>query len=370
MKKTSYFYLIFFLFLWSCQLQENRPMTACGVHINYDAVQNGDFELNDVTYIPLETNDRSLLGDINKVLFKNGKIYVLDKNGNSGVYIFDQAGHFLSAINKQGEAPDEYIELMDMDVDHEGNVYIADNARMNLMKYDPTHSKLQETIHVGKHFFEFAWLKENSFLLRDVFGPDGLEMKLAHFDATSQSLVPLIKKNTTSVNEMSIMKCSKHYLYRSNDQIYYNNRFTPYIYSLSEEGKIIPAYTISSDSYIQEDELKNLENNPMKFIQETTYIKDIISLYENDQYFICSPFINPSADYLLIPKKSPDTTRKINLMYKKEFTGASPIVGVCNNQFVVLLNPTNIPEEIRNNNPILNTLGEDANFVLMLFTIQ
>ena len=262
MKKTSYFYLIFFLFLWSCQLQENRPMTACGVHINYDAVQNGDFELNDVTYIPLETNDRSLLGDINKVLFKNGKIYVLDKNGNNGVYIFDQAGHFLSAINKQGEAPDEYIELMDMDVDHEGNVYIADNARMNLMKYDPTHSKLQETIHVGKHFFEFAWLKENSFLLRDVFGPDGLEMKLAHFDATSQSLVPLIKKNTTSVNEMSIMKCSKHYLYRSNDQIYYNNRFTPYIYSLSEEGKIIPAYTISSDSYIQEDELKNLENNP------------------------------------------------------------------------------------------------------------
>ena len=57
-------------------------------------------------------------------------------------------------------------------------------------------------------------------------------------------------------------------------------------------------------------------------------------------------------------------------MDKKEFTGASPIVGVCNNQFVVLLNPTNIPEEIRNNNPILNTLGEDANFVLMLFTIQ
>ena len=300
MRKIIYIYLIPYLLLLSCQNTTYQEQVQC---IDYDNLSNGDFIIKEIEYVPLETTDQSLLGSIKKVLFKNNKFYILDTSENNGVYIFDRKGRFLSAINKQGEAPDEYIELMDMDVDNEGNVYIADNARMNLLKYNPSNSELQEIIHTGLHFFEFACLDSHSFLLRDVFDPKEAKAKLAYYDATSKKLEPILKSQTSAINEMSIMKCSKHYLYRSGNQIYYNERFTPEIYSLSTEGKLTSAYSIHSDSYIQEDELKGMENKPLKFIQETTHIKDITCLYENETYFICAPFIVPSSKYVLIPKE-------------------------------------------------------------------
>lgn len=219
MRKIIYIYLIPYLLLLSCQNTTYQEQVQC---IDYDNLSNGDFIIKDIEYVPLETADQSLLGNIKKVLFKNNKFYILDTSENNGVYIFDRKGRFLSAINKQGEAPDEYIELMDMDVDNEGNVYIADNARMNLLKYNPSNSELQEIIHTGLHFFEFACLDSNSFLLRDVFDPKEAKAKLAYYDATSKKLEPILKSQTSAINEMSIMKCSKHYLYRSGNQIYYN----------------------------------------------------------------------------------------------------------------------------------------------------
>lgn len=367
MRKIIYIYLIPYLLLLSCQNTTYQEQVQC---IDYDNLSNGDFIIKDIEYVPLETTDQSLLGSIKKVLFKNNKFYILDTSENNGVYIFDRKGRFLSAINKQGEAPDEYIELMDMDVDNEGNVYIADNARMNLLKYNPSNSELQEIIHTGIHFFEFACLDSHSFLLRDVFDPKEAKAKLANYDATSKKLEPILKSQASAINEMSIMKCSKHYLYRSGNQIYYNERFTPEIYSLSTEGKLTSAYSIHSDSYIQEDELKGMENKPLKFIQETTHIKDITCLYENETYFICAPFIVPSSKYVLIPKESPQQTKIINLTDKKEFIGTSQIEGVAEDKFITILTPANASEEILSKEPLLKSLEDDSNPVLVLFSIQ
>ena len=41
--------------------------------VNYDNVEVGDFVVEDVEYIPLETTDKSLLGRIDKVLYRQNK---------------------------------------------------------------------------------------------------------------------------------------------------------------------------------------------------------------------------------------------------------------------------------------------------------
>ena len=138
----------------ACQSQSSK-IDDNPILIDWDKTSICDFDVENVEYIPLETTDNSLLGSVGKVLFRNNCFYVLDKM-SGGVYVFDRMGKFLSSIVKPGEGPDEYIELMDMDVDREGNVYIADNARMVIQKYRFPEWKLDETFDVGKHYWEFC----------------------------------------------------------------------------------------------------------------------------------------------------------------------------------------------------------------------
>lgn len=354
--------LIYVLCAVGCQSQKS-DMEKTSMTIAWDHLSQGNFNLEDVEYVSLETTDSSLLGGISKVLYKNNRFYVLDKM-SGGVYIFNRKGKFLSSIVKSGEGPDEYIELMDMDVDAEGHVYLADNAGMKIQKYRSPEWKHDETFDVGRHFFEFCCLDDDCFLLKDVFGDE--EMKLAHFDGKTRNLTPLVDKAFASVNEREVMKCSKFNLYRSGEHLYYYERFTPNVYSVSNKGELSKNYTIVSANYIPESDLAGLQNDPMKFLRERKYIKDIVSLYENKDYFVCMPFVTPVATYLLVPKNVALQAQKINLMDKRELVGCGLIEGVADNKFLVVLNPSiegvSLPEE-------LSYLNEDSNPVLLLFSI-
>ena len=367
-KTRSILSTLCFCFLLACAPQEKKKDgNECVV--DFDKATEEQVEIKDIEYIPLETTEVSLLGFVDKVVYKQGKFYVLDRT-NSGVYIFDQTGHFLSSICKPGEGPGEYLELMDMDVDDKGNVYIADNGRKEIICYQEANPERYTILPVNEHFKEFCVLDAHMFLLRDVFGAEGQKIKLALYDANKKSLNTLLEKKDESVNEMGILQCSKHYLYNSNGKIYYNERFTPFIYSISPKGELTKTYSIASRHYIPKEELKGLENKPQLFIQETKYIKDMVSIYENDCYFMCMPFIKPSATYLLVPKKSPQEAKRIDLMEIKELQGISQIEGVVNNRFLTVLNYSEeLPEEVKQH-PQLESVNEESNPILVLFDIN
>ena len=367
MRKFNFLFVSFVLLcMVACQSQKSEVGDS-SIHIDWDNTSLGDFDIENVEYIPLETTDNSLLGSVSKILFRNNRIYVLDKM-SGGVYVFDKTGKFLSSIIKPGEGPDEYVELMDMDVDKEGNVYIADNARMVIKKYRFPEWKHDETFDVGKHYWEFCHLDEDCFLLKDIFGKEGMDMKLAHFDGKNHKVTPLFEKAFSSVNEIDVMKCSKFNFYRSGEQLYYYERFTPNIYSVSGEGKLTKVYTIESLNYISEEDLKGLQREPMKFLKERKYIKDVIGLFESQEYFICIPFIAPSGVCLVVPKNDASAAKRIDLSQKPEFLGASLVEGVMEGKFFSVLN---IPNDMAlENDDRLEGIREDANPVLMLFSIK
>ena len=204
-KTRSILSVLCFCFLLACAPQEKKKDgNECVV--DFDKATEEQVEIKDIEYIPLETTEVSLLGFVDKVVYKQGKFYVLDRT-NSGVYIFDQTGHFLSSICKPGEGPGEYLELMDMDVDDKGNVYIADNGRKEIICYQEANPERYTILPVNEHFKEFCVLDAHMFLLRDVFGAEGQKIKLALYDANKKSLNTLLEKKDESVNEMGILQC-------------------------------------------------------------------------------------------------------------------------------------------------------------------
>ncbi len=361
--------LAILLILTSC-MSETEVINGSAVKANYDKATQSEISIPEIKYIPLETNKSSLIGSIDKLLYKNNHFYILDKRQNE-IFIFNQKGKYVSSIKQKGEGPGEYLELIDMDVDNEGNIYVADNGRAQIIKYMGTNAKHYQTIPVKEHFMEFCSLNEHQFILMDVFGSKDRKMKLALFDSNQKTMKPLLVDSQKTVNELSIMRCSKNYLCRSNEHIYYNDRYTPTVYSIDKNGSLQEALHITSDKYISYSELKGMENNVSRFIQDNNHIKDLISIYETDSMFVCMPFITPSDEYLFIPKSDASKSFRAKLMNQPKLFGISlPIKGVINNYMVASMNYSDKVKKALPTHAELKKWKEEDNPVLVLFSLE
>src|SRR5690606_4223667 len=89
-----------------------------------------------VSIIPLETNERCLIGKIDKVLYHNNMILILDKIVAKSVFMFDKHGGFVRKIGKIGRGPGEYISPTEMVINpYADEILIYDNAKAVIMAY-------------------------------------------------------------------------------------------------------------------------------------------------------------------------------------------------------------------------------------------
>src|SRR5690606_7404266 len=86
-------------------------------------------------FFQLETNEKSLIGNVNKVLATDDNILILDNRSANSVFNFDHFGKYLGKINGQGNGPSEYNFLEDMDLDSDGNLYLLDLRKGDILKF-------------------------------------------------------------------------------------------------------------------------------------------------------------------------------------------------------------------------------------------
>lgn len=72
--------------------------------------------------IKLEAVEEATIGTIDKVVFYDGNLYVLDKKRRR-IVIFDNQGTYVSKIDRVGRGPGEYLQIDDFDI-HDGKVYL------------------------------------------------------------------------------------------------------------------------------------------------------------------------------------------------------------------------------------------------------
>jgi hypothetical protein len=89
----------------------------------------------ELTYIPLQTTENSLVKSITKILTSDNKIYI--RNGNSDILCFDRKGKFLYKFNKTGRGPGEYNFIGDFDISSDNKILIVISDG-NLLIYNIT----------------------------------------------------------------------------------------------------------------------------------------------------------------------------------------------------------------------------------------
>src|SRR5690606_36238678 len=91
--------------------------------------------VSDVSVLPLEYNEASMLGEVVKLKIHDDKIYVQDKH-KSSLSVFDITGRFLNQIGRQGRGPTEYINIRDFDVNEStGHVLIYDDYTRKIFQF-------------------------------------------------------------------------------------------------------------------------------------------------------------------------------------------------------------------------------------------
>lgn len=131
-----------------------------------------------VTYVLLETPEEALIGRVDKLLFCDSLIYVLDRTKSRGVYAFTLEGRYRGKIGDVGQGPGEFAEPTDVSV-YGDRVYVYDQFSHRLSSFTRSGKFLSARrvpfFAVGMHAFSdslFAWhtLDADNYHLENLVG--------------------------------------------------------------------------------------------------------------------------------------------------------------------------------------------------------
>ena len=90
--------------------------------------------VDSISYIPLETSNNCLLGDIQCVKKDDDVFFVKDIKG---IFVFDKEGRFKNEIGRRGNGPGEYFYIDNFYLDRKNKlVCLIFNAKKQILQYD------------------------------------------------------------------------------------------------------------------------------------------------------------------------------------------------------------------------------------------
>ena len=196
--------------------------------------------------IPLETSELSILGEIEKIIKRDGLIYV--KSRHRPLALFDEKGHFIHNIGKIGSGPEDYSMLADFDVNKK-EIYIL---TINKIQVYDLEGNWVRTIPLD--------LNASGIRLTDdkmiIFALDN-ENVIHLLDNSGHNIKSLLKRNQALriCRNISFVKYGNYILFpmgRSNDILAYDN---------SENGVFKKISYLSSGQLSNEEESDFMENN-------------------------------------------------------------------------------------------------------------
>jgi hypothetical protein len=145
MTKLNYFFIpVCCLLLGGCagkQSSEGTPQITSEGLVDIDVVvpksplpSFADY-IEDVRFIPIETDSLNLIGGIDKISVYNDDYYILDKWQTKTLWRVDRQGKLLNKIGRVGRGPGEFIEPTDFTVNSSG-IIVLDHYARRLLFYD------------------------------------------------------------------------------------------------------------------------------------------------------------------------------------------------------------------------------------------
>lgn len=267
-------------------------------------------------------------------------------------------------IKKDWKGPWRIYWHLRFDVDDEENIYIYDNMSSKIIKYS-TDFKNYNEIGIKYYFEEFLIIKDG-LVLRNMYDNGEITSHLATLNLNSNKVDVLIDKKNY-IDDFSLTRFGMFSLFKSNQNTYFNPRFTNKIYKISNTGELTQKMNIYGD-YPNREFIESFKNNPAFGIAQDKYIVDIRNIYETSSMFILN--IRKGINYnLLISKKSSKSILTARI-FDRNYFGDNLVYGIADDAFISLTNPNLIMENNWIENVINSTLCEEDKQMLINKNIE
>lgn len=211
--------------------------------LNLDAI------IDSVYYIKLETNPDCLIGSIDKILFFNDKILIIENLQRKSVLMFNDNGKFVKKIGTEGRGPGEYVTIRDvaLDINNKSIVFLDDYGG-KLLFYDldgnfVTHKKL--------YYYPtaFSILNDDSFLFYqgrsiNIHIPAITEYNLL-FSKSDQSISGKAISYSYRDKYKSFSMGSLHSFNASENGVMFCPPYANEIYKITGRNNVVEKYTLN-----------------------------------------------------------------------------------------------------------------------------
>lgn len=211
----------FFIFLIACNSGDKNSVSY------YIDVQNTE-PITDVfenwQAVPLETKDSVLITDIDKIEVNDDYFFILDRLVAT-IFQFDKNGNFVNKIERQGEGPEEYLEISDFKW-FENFVYVLSSVNHTIYKYDMTGSFVK-SYKLDDYYHRFEFYNKDTIVLYSAFSNEK-KFNFCFYDLVGEKI--FAETSAFDRNENFIIyKCPF-----SDEFSFYKYVYFPYDYSIYE----------------------------------------------------------------------------------------------------------------------------------------
>ncbi len=289
--------------------------------------------VEDYKYIRLETRPECIISNIDKILYRSGKFYILDAKAQA-LFVFDKDGKFISKIEKPGRGPGEYIYLMDFDIDIFGNIYLLDLNQKAILKYD-MHGKFIEKDQRDYFISNIAVIDTSTLLTyQHAAVSSNVKYKLIFQENGEKvnSFLPIDKSNKINMLKPFPLNHSGH-------KLLYNEDLSDTIFSVTLDS-LYARYFIDFGRYSIDPSLRSNYEYFLKSDKIRIEGWRINNYFETSHYFTCTYNLNGktwSLYYSLVDGKTfvtfcPDCDET-----PQKVIGDFRAIGVCGDYFISYL---------------------------------
>lgn len=332
-----------------------------------------------IEFVPLETSEKSIVGNYKDFKVFKGKYYIRDSQQNC-VFVFDNAGKMVFTSKKfKGKGPEDYYNCGHFTIDRKtGNILILDMPLRKINEYQ-LNGEFVSSVYFPKEFVgiqAFEALSKNLFAFYFSENTPGMDESIAIFDAKKNRIISKIAPFPEKYLHVSTNKIPFYYI---NDTLIFNHMFpslttyliSPNNYKLQEKYK----YDFGKFNFDPNILQQNVDKKNHKVL-----INDYFNRYaivfnkiENDNYLLISFFLEHS--YIAFYKKDSD-----ELFIKENFSGSSKQLlspdAIDDNYVYSLCPPENVKYVIseqlldQNNRNKLNKMKITDNVVIVKYKFK
>ena len=290
MKYTVIFSFIFLFSLLSCQSQQTI-LSESDIVVDLDNLKETNIEYYSSYFdgggiIALETTDKSLLGQIEKMCVSNDYFFILD---NSGVLVFRKDGKYLRHISKCGSGPGEYNRLSDITIDDKNReIFLLDATKRCILVYD-YENNYKRIIPLADKSFSSKFMYHDGALFFNTIGSHGLDKNwlLGRMELDENN-------ETTYYLDADELNKGWYNLYYTDQQTFIPSAFgSPLFMQIFmdkifrfEKGTPKPYISIYSESFPTKTFISDLNTgNISQELMESDYYYSMFDYVENEMFF-------------------------------------------------------------------------------------